>query len=522
MRDKIRIELSSESRLGWEPFYAVLDLHATAQQIRDAKQRARITGREDMTYQSISFLGFDPLPDLEHIRLDTTSVEELNYLAKRLDSLSDEQFTVYQALFDQRFGDVDSDELLSVKDLINMTYELDSVMVASNIHNDEQLGQFVIENGLHPDVAAIPDDSLYLLDKRRIGELQRKNEGGVLIDGFYVVTGDYEIPEVYDGKNIPAAAEDGVFRLKVGLADLNNPETAEARAVWIALPIPRADADAIVKDAFGVESIEDCPCCDFESGIPQITAVAVENMASFDALNAVADRYLTMGTDAQLRFKAILEAENIHDADGALAATDRLNEYELSYFDSDAASFFKTHVCHNLDVRFDDHWLDTLLTQNEGKRLVERLGASITDYGILSARGGHLFEPVPVEAPEAKELKTQAMTDEKLEVVEVLGQTALFTNGRVTQKELPDGLYKYDLREGESIAFATVEPSVAVNHAGTIITKEPIIFGEEGYIEFDDDSSPNFLGDHMSVEEFQNTDFSQDEDESLTMGGMQL
>lgn len=521
MRDKIRIELSSESRLGWEPFYAVLDLPATAQQIRDARQKARITGREDMTYESITMVEFDPLPDLEHLRLDTTSVEELNYLAQRLDSLSDEQFTVYQALFDQRFGDVDSDELLSVKDLINMTYDLDSVMVASNIHNDEQLGQFVIENDLHPDVAAIPDDSIYLLDKRRIGELQQKNEGGVLIDGFYVVTGDYEIPEVYDGKSIPAAAEDGVFRLKVGLADLKDPEAAGARAVWIAIPIPREEADAVVKDAFGVDSVEDCSCFDFESGIPQITAAARE-MSSFDALNAVAGRYLTMGTDAQLRFKAILEAENIKDADGALAAADRLNEYELSYFDSDAASFFKTHVCHNLDVRFDDHWLDTLLTQNEGKRLVERLGASITDYGILSARGGHLFEPVPIEAPEAKELKTQAMTDEKLEVVEVLGQTALFTNGRVTQKELPDGLYKYDLREGESIAFATVEPSVAVNHAGTIITKEPIIFGEEGYIEFDDDSSPNFLGDEMSIEEFLNTDFSQDEDESQTMGGMQL
>ena len=416
---------------------------------------------------------------------------------------------------------MDSDELLSVKDLINMTYGLDSVMVASNIHNDEQLGQFVIENDLHPDVAAIPEGSLYLLDKQRLGELQRQNDGGVFMNGFYVVTGDYEIPEVYNGRDIPAA-EDGVFRLKVGPADLNNPETAESRAMWIALPIPRADADAIVKDAFGVDSIEGCSCFDFESGIPQITAVAVKDMASFDALNAVADRYLTMGTDVQLRFKAILEAEDIHDADNALAAADRLNEYELSYFDSDAASFFKTHVCHNLDVRFDDHWLDTLLTQNEGKRLVERLGACITDYGILSARGGHLFEPVPVEAPEAKELKTQAMTDEKLEVVEVLGQTALFTNGRVTQKELPDGLYKYDLREGESIAFATVEPSVAVNHAGTIITKEPIIFGEEGYIEFDDDSSPNFLGDHMSVEEFLDTNFDQDEDESQAMGGMQL
>lgn len=139
MRDKIRIELSSENRLGWEPFYAVLDLPATAQQIKDARQKARITGREDMTYQEISFLGFDPLPDLEHLRLDTTTVEELNYLAQRLDALSDEQFIIYQALFDQRFGDVDSDELLSVKDLINMTYGLDSVMVASNIHTVREL-----------------------------------------------------------------------------------------------------------------------------------------------------------------------------------------------------------------------------------------------------------------------------------------------------------------------------------------------------------------------------------------------
>lgn len=93
-----------------------------------------------------------------------------------------------------------------------------------------------------------------------------------------MVIGDYEIPEVYDGKNIPVAADDAVFRLKVGLADLNDPEAAEAGAVWIALPIPRADADAIVRDAFGVDSIEDCSCFDFESGIPQITAVAAKEM----------------------------------------------------------------------------------------------------------------------------------------------------------------------------------------------------------------------------------------------------
>lgn len=405
MKDKIRIELSSENRLGWEPFYAVLDLPATAQQIRDAKQKARITGREDTTYQSIRLIDFEPLPNLKHTRLNTTSVEELNYLAQRLDSLSEEQFTIYRALFIRQFGNVESNELPSVKDLINMTYDLDGVMIASNIRNDEQLGQFVIENDLHPDVAVIPESSLYLLDKHRIGELQRQSDDGVFMDGFYVVTGDYEIPEVYDGKNVPSA-EKGVFRLKIGIANIKNPESAEANAVRITLPIPRSEADAIVSDAFGVESVEDCSCLDIESGIPQISAVDFKGMVDFDALNFIAKQYLAMAEAGQIKFKAILQAENICGVDGIMAVADRLNDYELSYFDGDAASFFKSHICHNLDVRFDDHWLDRLLTQNEGEKLIERLGVSITDYGILSARGGHLFEPVPVEPPEAKDLKT--------------------------------------------------------------------------------------------------------------------
>ena len=108
-------------------------------------------------------------------------------------------------------------------------------------------------------------------------------------------------------------------------------------------------------------------------------------------------------------------------------------------------------------------------------------------------------------------------TPEKYDVIEVLGQTALFSNGRIAQEDLPDGLYKYDLRHGDSGDFVSVEPRVAVNHAGTIITKEPIDFGKAGYISFDDDSSPNFLGEEMTAEEFANTDFSQNENQNEGM-----
>ena len=90
-------------------------------------------------------------------------------------------------------------------DLINMTYGLDSVMIASNVGTDRQLGQFVIDNELNEDVNAIPETSLYLLDLERIGKLQRDVDGGVFVGNCYVVAGAFEMPHVYDGIHLPGA-----------------------------------------------------------------------------------------------------------------------------------------------------------------------------------------------------------------------------------------------------------------------------------------------------------------------------
>ena len=62
-----------------------------------------------------------------------------------------------------------------------------------------------------------------------------------------------------------------------------------------------------------------------------------------------------------------------------------------------------------------------------------------------------------IEEKLKEEQTPQSLTDEKLEVVEVPDQTTLFTNGRVTEQELPEGLYKHSLWEGENIYF-TVRP----------------------------------------------------------------
>ena len=61
MKEKLRIELASENRLSRDTFYAELDLPATAEQIKNAKQRARFTDDGDMIYRH-HFRGGTELP----------------------------------------------------------------------------------------------------------------------------------------------------------------------------------------------------------------------------------------------------------------------------------------------------------------------------------------------------------------------------------------------------------------------------------------------------------------------------
>lgn len=49
-----------------------------------------------------------------------------------------------------------------------------------------------------------------------------------------------------------------------------------------------------------------------------------------------------------------------------------------------------------------------------------------------------------------------------------------FTILRVDRNTLPEGYYAYDIRYGSGGGFCTIEPNVAVDHAGTFITKTPI------------------------------------------------
>lgn len=116
------------------------------------------------------------------------------------------------------------------------------------------------------------------------------------------------------------------------------------------------------------------------------------------------------------------------------------------------------------------------------------MDADLAEYGLFLNAAGTEYINIP---------------DEEFEVIEVADVTALFTNERMTDADIPRGLHCYHLRESDNgERFCSLEKIVAVNHGGTVITAEPLNLVEQKYIAFDEDNEPNFLGKSCSLENF--------------------
>lgn len=511
----MRLELSAENPVHGGHYYAELLLPAADYEIKDAMQRTRAVGRENTV--EVSILECDILPELQDIRLDTFSLDELNFLAKRLSFLPNEELPVFYAVTEQIFNDADENPV-SIKDLINCTYSLDTVPVAHNVSNLSELGRFAFENKLLSDLEGIPESAVQFLNAEQIGRVQQKNDSGAFEGRLYIPTVHYDRPEIYDGVTLPdEESSDFAIRLLVSGTPEHIKGDPVDRVIWLDLPMA-SDILANYAAAFNEADIGDCVYYDFESVITQITSEMFGSMRDIQTLNKLAAEISIMSEAEQVKFKAILDAENMASIQDVLNAAQNLWRYEFTAELDTADTFFKKYIFENTSTEFDSKWLENLLPRNEADKLLGRIGAVVTDYGVISVRNGHLFKPVPYDEPEVKKIEEQAMTEEKLDVIEVLDRRALFSNGRLIPEQIPEGLYAYDLRHSDDGGrFCSIEPKVGVNHGGTVLMRNILDFGESGYIPLDEDTEPNFLGDEMTPSEFAEEEA---QDEAMQMGGM--
>ena len=101
------------------------------------------------------------------------------------------------------------------------------------------------------------------------------------------------------------------------------------------------------------------------------------------------------------------------------------------------------------------------------------------------------------------DLQKENLLNEKLQEIEIFDKLGLFSNGRLRDEDVPEGLYRYDLRgsdydPGQPI---TVEKNVVVNHAASVLMAEELDLGADGRLELGEEGL-NFTGAELTVREF--------------------
>ena len=166
----------------------------TAEELKEVFKRIGIGQKDDFgqPYEEWFITDYDCYVDGLYSKLgEYENLDELNYLASKLDEMSESEYAQFQAGMEM------GDHCGSLQEIINLTENLDCYEVYPNIHDYDDLGRYYIEE---LDVMQVPEHLQNYIDYEAYGRDVALGENGTFTDQGYVRdTGD-SFHEYYDGE----------------------------------------------------------------------------------------------------------------------------------------------------------------------------------------------------------------------------------------------------------------------------------------------------------------------------------
>ena len=166
----------------------------TAEELKEVFKRIGIGQRDDFgqPYEEWFITDYDCHVDGLYDKLgEYESLDELNYLASKLEEMSDSEYAQFQAGMEM------GDHCGSLQEIINLTENLDCYEIYPHIEDYDDLGRYYIEE---LDAMQVPEHLQNYIDYEAYGRDVAMDENGSFTDQGYVRdTGD-RFCEYYDGE----------------------------------------------------------------------------------------------------------------------------------------------------------------------------------------------------------------------------------------------------------------------------------------------------------------------------------
>lgn len=356
----------------------------------DAFEQIHTKSPGDVYWQVDEFYCFDYLaPHLD----ENMSIFEFSSLTEQLSKLDDYQETAMEGLLQMQVKNhmQENSGIITVPELMMLAANVNRCHVLADIHTDEALGKFYVENGFRDDLDALPDSVYALLDYAKIGKQMREDEAGVFTPHGYVVrTEELELLPDHE----PQREISYMIRLT-----LMNHENEQKTAV-LDLPATEQRMQEVQKELDAPEWF-DAQFTGCDAIAPQLNTLLTD-VEDLPRINELAQSLQELKAGGQLtKFKAVVSATQCETLDDVFDRIEKLPQYCFETKIRDKDALVRDELEFVLGGRDADLIYKHLNREAYAEDVLKQYGAELTPYGMVNREDfGPLHEPIPEQQQE--------------------------------------------------------------------------------------------------------------------------
>lgn len=359
-------------------------------EMMDAFEQIRTKSPGDVYWQVDEFYRCGFLaPHLD----ESMSIFEFNALTEQLSKLDSYQETALEGLLQMQVKNhmQENSGILTVPELLMLASNVDRCHVLADVHSDDALGKFYVENGFRDDLDALPDSTYALLDYAKIGKQMRESEAGTFTPHGYVVrTEELEPLPDYEPQH------DINYMIRLTLMNHEN----EQKTAVLDLPATEKRMLKVQKELDAPEWYDaQFTACDAIA--PQLNTLLTD-VEDIPRINELARSLQELKANGQLtKFKAVVSATQCESLDDVFDRLEKLPQYCFEAKIRDKDALVRDELDFVLGGKDADLIYKHLNREAYAEDVLKQYGAEITPYGMVNrADFGPLNEPIPEQKQE--------------------------------------------------------------------------------------------------------------------------
>ena len=359
-------------------------------EMMDAFEQIHTKSPGDVYWQVDEFYCFDYLaPHLD----ESMSIFEFNSLTEQLSKLDGYQETALEGLLQMQVDKhvQENSGIITVSELMLLASNVDRCHVLADVHTDEELGKFYVENGFRDDLYALPDSVYDLLDFAKIGKQMRESEAGTFTSHGYVVRTE-ELQPLPDYE--PQRDINYMIRLK-----LMNHENEQKTAI---LDLPATQERMMeVQEELDAPEWFDAQFTGCDAIAPQLNTILTD-VEDLPRINELARSLQELKASGLLtKFKAVVGATQCETLEDVFDRIEKLPQYCFETKIRDKDAMVRDELEFVLGGKDADLIYKHLNREAYAEDVLKQYGAEITPYGMVNREDfGPLHEPISEQQQE--------------------------------------------------------------------------------------------------------------------------